>query len=412
VRRDARCAPGSPKPAERRRGPTGTHLGRGRDRRARARRPHGILAALDAAARRRSRTHASRPRRDPVRRRQHAPSRRPHARRLSVRRCDSSAERPGAREHRGGQPHRGLPRRRAGRVGADRQARRIPDRRRDRRRDRARGPARRRRARQRGRPHRPWRRRARVRPRRRGPVCGLCVQLRGVGLVRSMVGGAARRAARRECAVPARHGTVVRGNLCDIRLLAERADLWLRVVSARPPGMASVLLRPLGVVQAVGLDVDRNRSLGMANTPLWPLGLLVRRLVLDSRAHLGTGLGVVGVRARLRQLVPARLEQHAGVLVRRERLRRLSLQPVARLDGGPAPTSRLRLRQRQRRQRRAHRRQDAQCVRRPSGGTRRGRVRRAAIIGPDPDRRQQERILRQRRGFPEWPARDAGRSFP
>ena len=73
----------------------------------------------------------------------------------------------------------------------------------------------------------------------------------------------------------------------------------------------------------------------MADAPLRPVGLVGRRLVLDSVGALGAGLRVVGVRARLRELVSARLRTTApvigvDVLPRRARL----LLAAARVDGG------------------------------------------------------------------------------
>ena len=59
---------------------------------------------------------------------------------------------------------------------------------------------------------------------------------------------------------------------------------------------------------------------GLARDPwAWPThhygrwGFSARRVVLDSRPNVGSGVGVVGVRARLRELVPARLQQQAGL---------------------------------------------------------------------------------------------------
>ena len=75
------------------------------------------------------------------------------------------------------------------------------------------------------------------------------------------------------------------------------------------------------------------RSVGVADASLRPLGLLGRRVVLDSRPHVGTGVGLVGLRAGLRQLVPARLEQPRGLRVQRRHLRRPPLRPVERVDG-------------------------------------------------------------------------------
>ena len=71
-----------------------------------------------------------------------------------------------------------------------------------------------------------------------------------------------------------------------------------------------------GSASALRLDVDCRRPLGLADASLRPLGHLRRVVVLDSRAPLGAGLGVLGLRARLCQLVSARVEQPADLLAR------------------------------------------------------------------------------------------------
>ena len=86
------------------------------------------------------------------------------------------------------------------------------------------------------------------------------------------------------------------------------------------------------------------RSLGMADASLRPLGNLRRVLVLDSRALVGAGVGLVGIRAGLRQLVSARLEQPAGPRLLGELLRRTALRPVVRVVGAAAASLQLRLR--------------------------------------------------------------------
>src|SRR5438876_9828926 len=77
--------------------------------------------------------------------------------------------------------------------------------------------------------------------------------------------------------------------------------------------MASVLLRLVVADPLVWLDVGRTRRVGVADASLRPLGLRPQRLVLDPRTHLGSGLGVVVVLERLRELVPARLRQPSGL---------------------------------------------------------------------------------------------------
>ena len=173
---------------------------------------------VDAAARRRSRAHAERPRRGALRRRQHAPSRREYPRGLSIRRGDPAARRPRPPQHR-------RRRRRepdvAYRVDAPSAWVQIArpgeyrisvlgrgDDARDR--SRARRAARRGRPRQRGRPHDARRRRARVCPRGRGAVVVVRVQLGVVGHLRSLVRRPARLAPRRVGGVSPRNGADLR----------------------------------------------------------------------------------------------------------------------------------------------------------------------------------------------------------
>ena len=136
--------------------------------------------------------------------------------------------------------------------------------------------------------------------------------------------------------------------LRPVRLVASGTDVRLRLVSARRGRLAAVLPRPLGASPSVWLDLDRRRSLGVADASLRALGILRRRVVLDSRTHLGPGVGLLGVRAWLRELVSARLEQPAGVQIRELPLRRPALRPVVCVDGRPASAFRPRPRQRQR----------------------------------------------------------------
>ena len=139
----------------------------------------------------------------------------------------------------------------------------------------------------------------------------------------------------------------LRAGVRQLRVVALRIDVRLRLVSARAGRLAPVLPRPLGEPASVRLDLDRRRSVGLADASLRPLGHLRRRLVLDSRPYLGTGVGVVGLRTRLRELVSARLEQPPGARLLGQRLRRPPLRPVVRLDGRAAQPLRRRLRERQ-----------------------------------------------------------------
>ncbi len=140
----------------------------------------------------------------------------------------------------------------------------------------------------------------------------------------------------------------VRSVLLDVRsvrLLAARHVVRLRVVSEGQRWMAALLLWPMGQLPVVWLDLGRHRSVVLADSPLRPMGLLGRRLVLDSRTDVGPRVGLVGVRTRLRELVPARMGQSGGLSVRPRRLLRRSVRLVACLDGRPAPAIRLRLRE-------------------------------------------------------------------
>ena len=181
-------------------------------------------------------------------------------------------------------------------------------------------------------------------------------QLCGVGRFRSLVGSSPRQPARRVRRIPARERSNLRVDIQPVRVLAERANLWLRVVPASAVRLAAVLLRTLDNASPMGLDVDWQRSVGLADASLRTLGILGRRMVLDSRPHVGPGVGVMGLRARIRQLVPARLEQSRGLRIQRRHLRWTSIRRVERVDRRAAQRIRPRLRERQRRQPHAHRR--------------------------------------------------------
>jgi len=84
-------------------------------------------------------------------------------------------------------------------------------------------------------------------------------------------------------------------------------------------------------------------TLGVADASLWPMGLLCRLVVLDSRTRMGARMGVVGLCAGIRQLVPTRLEQSRGPGIWIQ----LWLRPVARVDGRPSWPFRRRVRSRE-----------------------------------------------------------------
>ncbi len=79
---------------------------------------------------------------------------------------------------------------------------------------------------------------------------------------------------------------------------------------------------------SVRVDVDRLRTMGMADASLRPLGIRAQPLVLDPWTLIRRGLGIVGNGTGLCQLVPARLRQPTGGRL----VGRLS-KFVERLDG-------------------------------------------------------------------------------
>ena len=89
---------------------------------------------------------------------------------------------------------------------------------------------------------------------------------------------------------------------------------------------------------ALRLDVVRARSLGVADASLRPLGFHRQLLVLDSGPRLGSGVGELGIRARLRQLVAARVGWLPG---HRVRGRPSATDPVAVVDHRPARSVRV-----------------------------------------------------------------------
>ncbi len=116
----------------------------------------------------------------------------------------------------------------------------------------------------------------------------------------------------------------------------------------------------------VRLDVDRRRIAWA-----WPThhygrwGFSAGAVVLDPRAYLGAGVGVVGVRPGLRELVPAGVGQQSRHRIRPRGILRRTLRSVARLDGRAAPAIRIRVRQQQLYWRDPHRCPYSRRVRRP-----------------------------------------------
>ena len=148
--------------------------------------------------------------------------------------------------------------------------------------------------------------------------------------------------------VPAGRARRLRRHLRPARHLAERRDLRRRLVSEQHRrGLAAVLRRPLGLHVELRLDVDRRRRrLGLPHAPLRPLEPGRARLALDPVAALGRGVGVLGGRAGLRRLVPARLERPPGAqrVPLRPQLPVALARSLPRLDGDPAHVVRTRAR--------------------------------------------------------------------
>jgi hypothetical protein len=155
-----------------------------------------------------------------------------------------------------------------------------------------------------------------------------------------MVGGAPRRAARIVDPVPAGRSAPVCLVVRQLRLVAVPGFIWVRLVPACRRGLASVLPRPLDAFASVWMDVDRRRPVGLADPSLRALGLQRRGVVLDPWPALGPSLGVVGLRARICELVPARLEQSPGLRFQQRSLPLRSVWTVARVDRRAAPALR------------------------------------------------------------------------
>ena len=220
-------------------------------------------------------------------------------------------------------------------------------------RSRARGAARRGRSRQRRWPHVARRRRARVRPRGRGAVVRRTssTRRRGTPSIAGRKAGATRAWACRRSTCP----TTVQpyaATFNRLRLLAERADLRLRLVSARARRLAAVLLRALddaaGRGAGPGLDRDPwawpthhyGRWGFSAGSWFWIPG----RTWGPAWVSWAYAPGYVS-------WCPLGWNNRAGLrLLERQRVPRLPLRPVERVDGRAASRLRPRLRQRERRQ--------------------------------------------------------------
>src|SRR5262245_37526135 len=96
----------------------------------------------------------------------------------------------------------------------------------------------------------------------------------------------------------------LRRHVRSVRNVAIRRAVRLRVVPDGRDGLAAVLLRLLGPGPPLWLHVDWRGPVGLAHAPLRTLGLRAQPLVLDSWTHVGACMGLLGVRPRLRELVP------------------------------------------------------------------------------------------------------------
>src|SRR4051812_31126304 len=133
-----------------------------------------------------------------------------------------------------------------------------------------------------------------------------------MGCVRSLVRDTPRSAVGPVDAISAERGSAIRVRVRSIWIVAIQHVVRLRVVSVSGRRVASLLSGTLDRCSSIRMDMGWGRTMGLSDTPLRPLGLLGGRVVLDSRTHLGTGVGVVGLRAWVRELVSAWLEQSSG----------------------------------------------------------------------------------------------------
>lgn len=109
--------------------------------------------------------------------------------------------------------------------------------------------------------------------------------------------------------LPARGPPRLHQRARQLRRVAVRIGLRLRVVSSGRSRLAAVLHRTMVLHWALRLDLDWLGTMGLAHAPLRPLGLLGYALVLDSRTTLGASVGHVGVVSRIRRVVPGRVRR-------------------------------------------------------------------------------------------------------
>ena len=169
---------------------------------------------------------------------------------------------------------------------------------------------------------------------RRRAVARLRLQFGGVGCVRPLVRVAPRSAARRVRAVSARRRAAVCAGVRHLWQLAPRAGYGYVWYPRVPVGWRPYYHGRWVSLPPVRLDVDRRRSLGMADASLWPVGDFRRRRGSGFPAVLGAGVGVVGLGTRATS-AGVRLAGTTGRFSASigERLRRPPLRPVVRVVG-------------------------------------------------------------------------------
>ena len=135
--------------------------------------------------------------------------------------------------------------------------------------------------------------------------------------------------------------TVYASTFDQVRDLAQRGRRGRGLVPHGGRRLAPVFGGLLAQLSVLGHVLGWRRPVGLADTSLRPLGLLVQpRLVLEARARVGPGVGVVGLFAGVRELVPARPARLPGLRPFRRpgSLLREPRGSLARMDGG-APSS-------------------------------------------------------------------------
>src|SRR5690606_9191414 len=105
----------------------------------------------------------------------------------------------------------------------------------------------------------------------------------------------ARRRSFRE--LPARRTASLWRGVRFVRPLGLAPAVRARVVSASRDRLAAVFARPVAQLSALRMDMGRVRPVGLADAPLRAVGLLSGSVVLDSRALVGPGLGLLGALA-------------------------------------------------------------------------------------------------------------------